>query len=88
MHLAWECTTSMSTTRPRRCASSIIAFSSSGVPHRLLACGLAEDGWWLVSSIAQSRFAWAAGVLQVWAVQILESKVGTKLASRARLITC
>ena len=55
MHLAWECTTSMSTTRPRRCASSIIAFSSSGVPHRLLACIHMKGGLWLVSSIADNR---------------------------------
>ena len=31
---ACECTMSMSTTMPNRWASSIIAFSSSGVPQR------------------------------------------------------
>jgi hypothetical protein len=31
---AWLCTMSISTTMPRRCASSMSALSSSGVPQR------------------------------------------------------
>lgn len=38
------CTMSMSTIMPSLCASSISAFSSSGVPQRLLAWGVCEGG--------------------------------------------